>query len=324
MALPQAIQQQSEQAEALHAQIYGQESEPVAETAPPVEPVAEAEVEQPTNVVELPKQAKSVQAEAPKSAEPTEAEKYWKHRFDTVQGILNAEMPRLHAQLKEQAAQIQKLQERPVEEDPRNDDARDVKDVEDYGADLIDMVNRKAETIVRKVLAQEIAAFRKEIGAVQEQVGQVSNHVAQSAEERFWGEVMTLVPDWRQVDSDPSWIQWLDTTPEFAEDTYRELASKAIAKGDAQKVAKLVALWKGPQAVPTPQPQPDPQAELRRQVAPSSTKSNQPTLPAGKIWTRQEYEAAMDVRNVQRLGPKEAERLEADANKAVAEGRVRW
>ena len=134
---------------------------------------------------------------------------------------------------------------------------------------------------------------------------------------------MTLVPEWKQIDSDPAWIEWLDTTPEFAEDTYRELASKAISKGDARKIANLVAKWRGPQVAPVSQPS-DARAELQRQVTPSSTKASAPPPQGGKIWTRAEYEAAMDVRNVQKFGQKESDRLEAEANAAVADGRVRW
>jgi hypothetical protein len=269
-----------------------------------------------------------VPVETPKPVEATDAEKYWKQKFDSLQGKFNAEVPNLYQKLKEQDIALAKLQEQANARDevPSTDDAaRNSKDVEDYGADLVDMVTRKAESIARNAVAQEIAKLRNEFGAVREQVGQVSNQVYQSEADKFWAGVMNLVPDWKQIDADPNWIAWLDTSPEFAEDTYRELASKAIAKGDAQKIANLVAKWRGPQAPsPTPAQPSVAQAELRRQVAPSTARASDAPPQGGKIWTLADYEAAMDVRNVSRLGKKESDRLEAEANLAVAEGRVRW
>ena len=327
MAIPAAVQKQVDQAEALQAQLYTVEEQASAEAeqTAPEEVVAET----PSNVVELPRQAEPAQVETPKPVEASDAEKYWKQKFDSLQGKFNAEVPQLYQKLKEQETALAKLTEQVqtrAETPTPDDNTRDSKDVEDYGADLVDMVNRKAESIARKAVAAEIAKLRGEFGAVQEQVGQVSNQVYQSESDKFWTGVMNLVPDWKQIDADPNWIAWLDTTPEFAEDTYRELASKAIAKGDAQKIANLVTKWRGPQeAAPQAPVQPSQaQAELRRQVAPSTAKSSNPPPQGGKVWSMAEYEAAMDVRNVRRLGQKEADRLEAEANLAVAEGRVRW
>ncbi|MGB5047582.1 MAG: hypothetical protein WBO46_01495 [Caldilineaceae bacterium] len=321
MAMPQAVAQQIEAAEALQQQLYPQEgSEPAPEAAPPAP--AEPEAEPASNVVPLPQAAEPApQAEAPKQEQRDEAA-YWKQRFDTVQGILNAEMPKLHLQLKEQSQTLKQLQEAKPSPEPQSEPASS-KDVEDFGADLVDMTRRVAADVVRGAIAQEVAKLRQEFGAMQEQVGQVSEQVAMSASDRFWAGVMSLVPDWKAVDADPQWVAFLDTTPEFAEDTYRELATKAIQKGDAAKIAKLVELWRGPQRA-DPAPQPSAQAELQRQVAPSTSRASSSTPPAGKVWTGAEYKAAMDVRNVQRYGQKEADRMEAEANLAQAERRVRW
>ena len=316
--------------------VKGQASEGEIPPEQPAEPEVPAEPAI-SNVVELPKPAEPVVvAETPKPpAEPAEDLTYWKKRFETVQGKLNSEMPQLYQQLREQSQQIQalvsQLQERKAEPTPEPQSSLVTpKDVEDYGADLVDFNRRVALDTTRSELANLEARLRKEFGVVQDQVSQVSNQVYQSEYDKFWGGVMNLVPDWKQIDQDPNWVAFLDTTPEFAEDTYRELAGKAIAKGDAQKIAKLVSVWRGPQQsapLPTPAPapaQPDMQAELQRQIAPSTSRASAPPQPAGKIWSGADYEAAYDVRNVARFGEKEANRLISEADRAVAEGRVRW
>ena len=327
MGLPAAVQAQVDQAEALQAQLYptGQATE---ESVQPAEEVVEAEV--PSNVIEMPKQPEPVQAETPKPVtENAEDAAYWKQRFSTLKGKFDAEVPQLYQQLKEQNSQLQQVMQQLQERESKQEtkpDVRDEKDVEEYGADLVDMVSRKAAAIAQAAIAQYDAHLRKEFGVVQDQVGQVAEKVGKSEADTFWGKVMSLVPDWDAVDQDPEWIEFLDTTPEFAEVTYRALAKTAIQKGDAQKVAKLVAIWRGPQvaAPPAPTQRQTSQAELQRQVTPSTTKAGT-TAPQGeRIWSREEYEQAMDVRNGQRMGQKEADRLEADANRAVAEGRVRW
>lgn len=327
MALPAAVQKQVEAAEALQQQLYPVESEPSPD-APPVAEVADAEPA-PSNVVELQRSAEPTPpADPPKPVDRTHDDAYWKQRFDTVQGILNAEVPRLNTQNKELTQQIQTLLAKIDDltkaktESPEPQSVTQ-KDVEDFGADLVDMTRRVAAeaagAAVEKVM-KAVADLEQKINSTQERVGQVSDHVASTVVRDFWGEVKSLVPDWDTVDQDPSWITFLDSTPAFAEDTYRQLAGKAIQKGDAQKIAKLVDLWRGPKVEPAPQSQTD----LQRQVAPSTSRASVPTQPASRIWSRAEYEAAMDVRNIGKMGTEKADALAAEASIAAAEGRVRW
>lgn len=323
MALPQAIQQASEEAEALQAQMYtvAEEAVPAGDHTDTENAVPEAE----SNVVDLPRQSEPVPVETPRAAEPAEDAGYWKQKFLTLQGKFNAEVPQLHQQVREQGNKLARLTEllEAQRETPAPDATQDSNDEEEYGTSWVATVDRRAEARAKQLVALEVAKLRKEFSEVQEQVGQVNEHVAQTASEKFWAGVMTLVPDWKSVDADPAWIDWLDTTPEFSMDTYRSMASRAISMGDAQKIASLVKQFRGPQAaLPAPPPAVNP--ELLRQVSPSTSRASPPPPQTGRIWSAAEYQSAMDVRNVQRFGKVESDRLEAEANHAVAEGRVRW
>ena len=330
MALPQAIAAQVEQAESIQQQLYAEgQAAPEAQPAPET-PVAET----PSNVVELPKQAEPVpQAPQPRADAREDDAGYWRDRFKTVQGKLDAEMPQLYHRLRELDQQnqqlIAKLTERTEHEQSRETPTTS-KDAENFGDDMLEMIDRRATTIAQRLIEQATAALSKDVGAVREQVGRVSEDVVETKADRFWNSVITLVPDWKQIDTDPRWIEWLDTAPVFSEASYRDLAGQAIAKGNAQKVATLVEVWKketGLTAPETPQPtrQQQVKAELTRQVTPNTAKAGTtPSPTTEKIWSKEEFEAAMDVRNTARLGQKEADRLEAEANRAVAEGRVRW
>ena len=317
-ALPKAVQDQVEQVEALQKQLYPEDVAPAQAAEPPVaeEPVS--------NVVELPKQQAPVQEAQPESKE--QSADYWRSRFDTLRGKFDAEVPALHQQLKEQQRQLSQLMDQMAEKqkapEPEEKSLVSDKDVEDYGNDLIDMVRRVATEVVGRAVSAEIAKIRKEVGTVQQQVGEVSEHVVQSAADRFWGQVKSLVADWEVIDKDPRWIEWLDTAPEFSEETYRQLAGVAIQKGNAQKIAALVGKWKQELGLDKPPVQAKP--ELQRQVSPSSVRAAAPVQPAGKIWSRAEYERAFDHRWTSATDPSTVAQVQAEADRAVAEGRVRW
>jgi len=325
MGMPQAIERQAAEAEELQGKLYGGQAPVTKVTQPaPEDPPAES-----VESVEIVEQPQPPEPAAPAAGEDAA---YWKKRFETVQGKLNAEQPKLYQTIQDKDETIRKLlaeAQTPVTPAPAQPDALVTQsDIDAFGEDLIDAMRRTAQEEARKAYAAERTALEKRFGAVETRVGQVGQQVEQTAVDSFWGEVVKLVPDWLDVDATPAWVAWLDTTPEFADVTYRELATRAIQKGNASKVAKLVSTWKAettqapaPAAAPTP-PRTAASA-LERQVAPSSVRSN-PSPAAQKLYTRAEYEALYDVRNVQRYGDKQAAAMIAEADLAVAENRVRW
>lgn len=315
--LPPAIQAQVAQAEALHAQVYT----PAApegntdEGAPPT--TAPEPAEQPTVVP---------------AQQPPQDEGY-KARFDVLQGKYNAEVPRLHQanrelqqQLQQVAQQLAELNHRPEPEakpEPQKKLVTD-KDVETFGEDMLDVVRRTFHQEAQALLPQIIAQLRGEFQPAMAQVDQVAQRQALSEEERFWSAIRTAVPDWDTVDAAPQWIAFLDTTPPGSLKTYRELAGEAIGQFQVAPVVSLVELWKTQSGqVQAAQKQASRQQELQRQIAPTTTKAS--SAPAGeKVWTRADYEYAYDPRRVRDTKADALLALQAEADRAVAEGRVRW
>lgn len=333
MALPQAIQRQEAEAEAIREAAYGPvEAAPTFEGIPSSETPAPSPAPTPQPAPPPPAPPQSPQPAAPVQAVPQppagpqilEDAAYWKQRFDTLAGKYDAEMPRLHQQLRAQGEQLQalstQLEQRSTPAPAESGSPVAQQDVENFGEDLVDFVRR----IAQEAAAAERARVEQRFGAVVQQVEQVQGHVAKNENEKFWSQVIGMVPDWLTIDASPSWIQWLDTTPPYTESTYRELASQAIAKGKPEKIANLVDTWKAATGnAVQQQPAPPPQPSLSSQVAPSTVRSG--AAPVGRrLLTRTDYEAMYDVRNVQRYGEKEAARLIAEADAAVAEGRVQW
>lgn len=325
--LPKAIQAQLEQAEAIEKQLAAMAAAPADQGNTEDQPAQPAQAPAP--------EQQQVAEPTPQPAQPVDqGDDTWKHKFDVISGKYQAEVPRLYGQLKEQNQQLEQLQRELAElkakaaaepEKPKESLVTS-KDEEAFGSDLIDMARRVTRDEIGQVLDRinQIEQMLKRIEALPQQVQQVAQQQAQSAEERYWGAVNTAIPDWNQIDSDPRWVEWLNTRAPFAVKTYRELAGEAIQAGQIEPIVELVKAWKQAAGIAQAQQQQSKsQQELERQVAPS--KQNASQTPAGKkIYTREEYERAYDPRTLKDMSDADVDKLHAELDLAVAEGRVRF
>lgn len=324
MAVPEQVQKQVEEANRLQETLYAKSQEP-APAEPPVEPVLETTAVDQQNTAES--EVKSAQADV---SQPEQGPDYWKKRFDTVQGILNSEVPRLNSQLKERDNQLQQLSERlkaveesSVKEQTKEEPLVTSKDEEDFGADLVDMTRRTARHEVREALAAYAAELDKRFSAMMANLGEVRQSVVQTESDKFWARVTALVPDWDAVDNDPAWIEFLDGSPSYTTESYRDLAGKAIAAGKADAIASLVGLWRGAKPADPPPAPAKPNPELQRQVAPSTAKASAP-VQTQKVWTAKEYEYVFSPQAMHEVSADKLSALQADAQQALGEGRIRW
>ena len=269
---------------------------------------------------------------APKSDEET-----WQRRFEILTGKYNAEVPRLHEQLRDQTKTLEALQQQleQIKTTPQPAPAPETplvtsQDEETFGADLIDLQRRvTTEGIAKAVepLLKRVAELEntiKNMADLPKKVDYVVEQQVQSAEDRYWNAVKTAIPDWDSVDVDPRWIEFLDGKPPFSVKTYRELALEAIQAGLVPPVVELVSAWKEQAGITkASQNQKNAQQELRSQVAP--TKSNASATPAAKkVWSGAEYERAFDPRLSSELSAEEIDQLQAEAELAYQEGRIQW
>lgn len=314
-ALPEQIQRQLDQAAAIEADLYPNTETLASENTPVVEDEAAPVVPQAEQPVE--------DVAQPQVTPPAPADELWEQKFNVLRGKYEAEVPRLHAQIRELTEQIQVLmrrQETPADPPPPEPKLVTPADEEAFGTDLVDMVRRTAQEIVTKAT--------KEIDKkVDNAVKPVADKVAQNAVEQFWGAVDTAVPDFNTVNQDPRWIQYLSVRIPGTQITRRDAAQRAIDGNDASSLVELVNDWKtSVAAAPTPQVT-APAAthkSLESQVAPSSRQDTAPSKPAGRIWSGEEYEAALDPRNAHRMPKADYEKLVADAEQALAENRIKW
>ena len=154
MALPKQVEAQLKELEKLEQQIAESQkpAEPVPTDPAPNPDPAPAE---PTPTPDpAPTEPKPVDPK-PEPAEPVVSEETWQQKYKTLKGMYDAEVPRLHSDLRELRSQVESLR-RAAEAKP----AEPVKpttpeklvsdaDVEAFGADLIE---------VQRKVAREVAA----------------------------------------------------------------------------------------------------------------------------------------------------------------------
>jgi len=107
-----------------------------------------------------------------------------------------------------------------------------------------------------------------------------SQHKRETAEERFYRELGSMVPDALQINDSPEFPKWLGPSVKDYDD--------ALARLDAPKVAWFFQKFKEAQGTPSPTPQPQggqpgvkaaPKPSLKSQVAPASRGTGAPTPP---------------------------------------------
>jgi hypothetical protein len=105
------------------------------------------------------------------------------------------------------------------------------KDVDEYGRELIDLTQRAAAEVVAPQLAQ-----------IHEDNAMLRQRLAQEARYRLDQQVAAAIPDYKTIDRDPRWHQWLLSIDPLSGQQRQVLLNQAIAEGQA---ARVIGFFKG-------------------------------------------------------------------------------
>lgn len=303
-ALPKRVQEQLQAAEALEAQDQAARTQ----AAPAVQSVADLVATPPA-----PPQNPTPQVDAPAPV-PAPLEDI-QQKYKTLQGMYAADVVAVRRQAAETARQVEaltaQLQERAKEPPPDTRPAVDPKDIETFGSEMMEMVQRYVTGAVN--------ALTDRIGGLEAKLSGVSEKTAQSAEQQFYTLLGQLVPDWKQINADERWLAWLGVQDEVYGLPRQAALDNAFKRADASQVAKVFQAFKSSLPVAPPVP------SLDDQIAPDG--AGNPTLPAtpAKPLLSEKAITAFynDLGRGKYTGRKaEADAIEAEINAAVAEGRV--
>lgn len=316
MALPKAVQKQVDDADAFVAQINGQTDN--TETDP--------NLIQDTALDPEPQQQPVSQEPEPKPVIPEET---WERKYLTLKGMYDAEVPRLHAQMRELNGQVQSLiaenatakAQQPAAQTATAKTLITEQDKEAFGSDLLDLIDRASE--------QKVAEFRShnaqlvdEIRELKGKLGNVSERQVVSDKDQFLAKLSAQVPNWETLNTDQGFLNWLaEVDPVYG--LPRQVAlTNAYESLDASRTAVIFNQYQG-KVAPTQQ---KPSQQLQSQVAPTRSRSSPaPATSAGDkpIYTQDQIANFYNEWIKGHLDSAEAERIEKDINAAYSEGRIR-
>lgn len=328
MALPKAVQRQVEEADRLAGQLSGDEPGNT-ETGTNNEPsdLQDSEIgglNDPPN--DPPADDKTVLEEPKPNQVPEET---WERKYHVLQGKFDAEVPRLHQQMREMQTQMQQLitekavleATKAAEPAPVNSSITE-QDKEAFGPDLIDLIERATEAKVSTLRAKE-ADLVNEIKELKGKLGDVSERQVVSDKDRFLAGLGQQVPDWEALNVNQGFLEWLNQVDPVYGLPRQTALNNAYENLDVTRVANIFKAYKA--LLPQAPQQSKANQELQRQVAPTRTRSaTAPTDSVNqKIFTQQEIATFYDEWRRGHYDEEEAARMEKDIHAAITEGRIR-
>lgn len=322
-SLPKQVQRQAEEVEALEQALY--EQEPGAEAENP-EGEPEQVNEQPApEAVEPPVEPEAAKPEAPQTDEET-----WERRYKTLDGKYKAEVPRLFAEVKGLRSELEAARDqidvltRPKAAPEAQQKLVTDEDVETFGSDLVDLIDRKAREVAAQMVGSEMDELRAENSQLREQLSGVTERQSSNDRRSFFTDLERLVPDYEAVNVDEGFIEWLSEVDPLSGVTKQDYLNNAYASFDVHRTAALFNTYK---QLTAPAPVLHRSPNLERQVAPGTSKvsTTTPAPAATRIWSSNEIENFYRQVAQGKFKGNEGEqvRIEAEIDLAVAQGRIR-
>lgn len=328
MALPAAVKKQVDEANRLHKSTYSPEDDTeeagLAGAPPPENEEQEQEQEQP---------------EPPRKAEPKDDEDKWETRYKVLQGKYNAEVPLLQRQKRELEERLERLETLVSSMEERRTEASSAEteklvtdeEMADYGPEFMDMVGRMA----RQVNRDEIARLNNTINQLQNQLQNVGGKVQKTEQESIYGQLDKNVENWREINRDPQFLEWLALRDPFSGLVRREMLQEAFNRADAPRVIAFFNGFLREHAAVTEsgnrgpgKKKPDTGNGLDKLVAPGRQRTGSPSQTGARdekrMWTEAEISQffADKRRGAFKGNEKLMQQLENDIFAAQRDGRI--
>jgi hypothetical protein len=276
----------------------------------------------------------------PPQGDPETKREDWKAKYSTLQGMYNAEVPRLHRELKAANARVEELlaevatlkatvaaATKPVA--PPAPAAPTVPDalVQALGADAAEAIARIVADnaqAVRDDVGKELDPLKEKLDTSTKTADQLAADRARDAQAQFLSTLTTRVPDWQAIDAREDWQVYLNERDVIARRPRGELLKDAAQAGDIDAVTAIFDAFKKHAGLvkdpPPAAPPVNPAAHL--EAPPISGRAAAPVVEK-KIWTRKEIETFYaDV--TKGVYPRQrAQELGRDIEAAAREGRIR-
>jgi len=272
--------------------------------------------------------------------EPADDDDSWKHKFLSMQGRYNAEVPKLRSQINSMSGEIRNLNNllaslqksepaappTPAAPSPIESSKSLItpEELAEYGPEFVDIVSR--------ITKQATAAYEKEINDLKGQLKQVGTQITLSARDQMMKDLTDEVPNWDEINVSEEFIKWLALPDPYSGAIRHEMLRSAFGRNDSTRVINFFKGFLAETAATAPaakEPGPaEPKTPLRNLAAPGRAKSTAapPSAPAEKpSFTASQIQKFYSDKALGKYRGREAEakKLEADIFAAQQEGRIR-
>lgn len=313
--LPRAIREEAERAEQIERELAAATNDQITDavTAPIEVPPVDLNPETPA--VEPPPVETPAVSETPQDDPNSET---WQSRYEVLHGKYSAEVPRLHQQLRELTQYVQsietKLKSSQSDTIVSTDrlDEKDKEAAELFGEDLVNFIRDRAQAEADRRIA--------ELKQAQELV---ERRLAQSEHDKFFAQVDAAVPNWREIDTDPKWLGWLEEYDPMLGAPRQAAMNEAVRTRDVSRAAHLFNTYLATHRQTASSTPAAPSRSLQEQVTPrpagnaSVASATQP-----RVYTQTEIAKLLDPRYFNRLPKEQQIALERDIDLAYDEGRI--
>ena len=180
---------------------------------------------------------------APASSEPAsshDGQPNWEHRFNSMQGRYNKSQESIK-QMSEQIVNLQNvlatIQSAPPQPAPNSElqfrSLLSPQEVSEYGEEFLDVVGKKAQEATNPL----VQGLKQEIDLLKQQLGHVGGSIAQNERQKMFSILDEHLPDWRQVNNDPRFLQWLALPDTYSGAIRHNLLKAAWERNDTPRAA---------------------------------------------------------------------------------------
>lgn len=261
----------------------------------------------------------------------------WEQKYRSLQGMFNTQVPKLQSDLAASQQKVASLEAliasinaAPAAPPTPAKAYLTDKDKEEFGEETLDVMRRAARQEIGSVYEGQIAELTRQIaemkGTVVPQVQQLTTSNEQNAVARLYNDLTARVPDWKQINADNNFLNWLTEPDPMTGRTKQTFLEEAFEQRNVDRVAQFFVQWKAQVAptppIPTPAPNPA-TSQLEAMVAPGKGRGT--ATPSEKAPITREFIQGfyLDVAHGKyKTRPDERAKIEADIFAAQREGLV--
>lgn len=241
-------------------------------------------------------------------------------RWKVLQGMIDkkdAEVDNMRALLAQlsQKAETQKDEAK----SPRvTDEDKETLENLDLLAPVTNIVNEVFDARIREVMAK--------LAKLEQSINGVGEMTAKTSAEMFDDALTRQVSNWRQVNTDPAFIAWLQEEDGFTGKTKLDLLTDAYSTGNLARTVRFFKAYEEVTGQATaPEVTPAKKDNVTKLIAPGKSRgAATPPVQANnsQIWSKDDISRLYDDKRNGRITQEEFDKYERDLFKAQGEGRI--